>query len=271
MIAADRRRGEPPRVFILGGTSDALALCRLMSGRGVSYSLSVATETGATLAAGVGGDRHIGRMDSEEMAAWLDGARWVIDASHPYAELASRNLARACRTLGLALTRYERPSAINAIVHPRLFLVDSVEQACRQAALLGERIMLTTGSKQLAQYVGLLPGKTLFARVLPTAEVITLCAELGLGVNHIIAMTGPFDRELNLALYRQYRPQVMITKESGREGGYAEKVLPCLESDIACVVIRRPVMQWDDVIASAEDFQRRLDQWLAGQAVKKET
>ncbi len=249
-------------VHILGGTSDALVLCRTLTRRGVPYSLSVATPTGAALAGNMGGELQVGRMDAEAMAGWLRAARWVIDASHPYAELASHNLAAACATLGLPLTRYERPSDIAAISHPLLLPVDSVEQACKTAFSLGERIMLTTGSKQLADYVRLLPGKTLIARVLPLAGILAECATLGLGVNQVIAMTGPFSHELNLALYRQFRPQVMITKESGREGGYTEKVMPCLEMNIPCVVIRRPQMHWDDVIATPEAFERRLDQWL---------
>ncbi|WP_413739145.1 precorrin-6A reductase [Sodalis sp. RH21] len=250
------------RVNVLGGTSDALALCRVLSRRGVPYSLSVATATGEALAAGVGGARQVGRLDADGLADWLRGACWAIDASHPYAELASRNLAAACAALRLPLTRYERPSEIAAITHPLLLQVDTVEQACHTAAGLGDRILLTTGSKQLADYVRLLPGKTLIARVLPLAGILGQCADLGLGVNQIIAMTGPFSHELNRALYRQYRPQVMITKESGREGGYAEKVLPCLELGIPCVVIRRPAMRWDDMISTPEDFEHRLDQWL---------
>ncbi|HEY0208184.1 precorrin-6A reductase [Acerihabitans sp.] len=271
VCAQDAVRAQAPQVHILGGTSDALALCRVMARRGVSYSLSVATATGEALAAGVGGARQVGRMDAGEMAGWLSGARWVIDASHPYAELASRNLAAACRALALPLTRYERQSDIDAITHPRLFTVDSVAQACRTAAALGQRILLTTGSKQLADYVALLPGKTLIARVLPTAAILAQCAALGLGVHQVIAMTGPFSRELNLALYRQYRPEVMITKESGREGGYAEKVLPCLALNIPCVVIRRPLMRWDDVITTPDAFEHRLDRWLntAGAANKE--
>jgi precorrin-6A/cobalt-precorrin-6A reductase len=249
-------------VHILGGTSDALTLCRTLTRRGVPYSLSVATATGAALAGDMGGKLQVGRMDTAAMADWLHTAGWVIDASHPYAELASHNLASVCATLGLPLTRYERPSDIAAISHPLLLPVDTVEQACQTAFPLGERIMLTTGSKQLADYVRLLPGKTLIARVLPLAEILAECAKLGLGVNQVIAMTGPFSHELNLALYRHFRPQVMITKESGREGGYTEKVRPCLEMNIPCVVIRRPVMHWDDVIATPEAFERRLDQWL---------
>ncbi|WP_413740994.1 precorrin-6A reductase [Sodalis sp. RH15] len=249
-------------IHILGGTSDALALCRILTRRGVPYSLSVATATGEALAEDVGGGRQVGRLDIDGMAEWLRCAHRVIDASHPYAEQASLTLAEACRQRGVPLTRYERPSDIDAIVHPCLFPVDSIEQACERAGQFGPRVLLTTGSKQLADYVRLLPGKTLIARVLPLSGILAQCEALGLGVNQIVAMTGPFSAELNLALYRRYRPDVMITKESGREGGYIDKVRPCLEENIPCVVLRRPVMHWQDVISTPDEFERRLDRWL---------
>ncbi len=259
------RRRISININILGGTSDALALCRILTRRGVPYSLSVATATGEALASAVGGGRQVGRLDTAGMAAWLRNACRVVDASHPYAEQASRTLAEACRQLGLPLTRYERPSEIDAIAHPGLLPADSIEQACDLARPFGPRVLLTTGSKQLADYVRLLPDKTLIARVLPLAGILRQCEALGLGVNQIVAMTGPFSPELNLALYRHYRPDVMITKESGREGGYADKVRPCLAANIPCVVIRRPVMHWRDVISTPDDFERHLDRWLAAE------
>ncbi|XBS71908.1 precorrin-6A reductase [Acerihabitans sp. KWT182] len=263
-----RRLRRTSSIFVSwgGGTSDALALCRILTRRGVPYSLSVATATGEALAAEVGGARQVGRLDSDGMLAWLSGADRVIDASHPYAEQASLTLADACRRLGVPLTRYERPSDIDAIARPGLlFPVDGIEQACERAARFGPRVLLTTGSKRLADYVRLLPDKTLIVRVLPLSGILSQCEALGLGVNQVIAMTGPFSPELNLALYRRYRPDVMITKESGREGGYADKVLPCLDAGIPCVVIRRPVMHWPDVIATPDDFERRLERWLAAE------
>ncbi|MGE4800649.1 cobalt-precorrin-6A reductase [Yersinia hibernica] len=231
-----------PPIHIFGGTSDARLICQLLDSAGERYSLSVATDAGKQLAGDIGGEILVGRMDAAEMADFLINRHllWVIDASHPYADLLSDNVATACRQANVALTRYLRPSEIEALNHPLLYKVDSIAAACAVAQRLGPRVLLTTGSKQLAEYQQQLIGKTLFVRVLPTAEVLSQCEALGLGVDQIIALRGPFSMQFNQALYEFCGPDVVITKESGAQGGYQEKVAPCLALNIPCIVVLRP-------------------------------
>lgn len=58
----------------------------------------------------------------------------------------------------------------------------------------------------------------MLARVLPVAEVIQRCSELGFGVGEIFALCGPFSADFNAAFYHQCRADVVITKASGAEG-----------------------------------------------------
>ena len=254
-------------MLVVGGTSDARAICRQLDAAEVNYTLSVATAAGEQLAGDTGGTVRCGRMDYDEMVAWLETqqTRWVIDASHPYAEVVSHNLVRACQQTGVLLSRYQRPEQLANLSHPLLHKVASIEEACTLAMGMGERILLTTGSKDLARWRAGLPGKTLLARVLPVADVLTQCAELGFGVGEIFALCGPFSAEFNTAFYRQCRAGVVITKASGAEGGYQEKVGPCLEAGIPCIVITRPQPQvaGDELLNSPEAFSRRLTRWLA--------
>ncbi|MDN6632767.1 MAG: precorrin-6A/cobalt-precorrin-6A reductase, partial [Enterobacterales bacterium] len=168
-----------PTLHVFGGTSDARHICQRLDEMGLSYSLSVATDAGRELAGNINGEIIVGRMDAAQMSEWLRARRitQVIDASHPYAGVLSANIAHACATQNIALMRYLRPSEIDALEHPLLHKVASVEEACVVAHRLGERILLTTGSKQLADFVRLLAGKTLFARVLPTPDVLLQCQD----------------------------------------------------------------------------------------------
>lgn len=238
-------------IHVFGGTSDALAICRQLEQGNLCYSLSVATETGEELATDLQAEIIVQRMTKEQMIDWLQARqiRCVIDATHPFAAEVSKNILKACQYLQLPCLRFERPSQISAIESELLIKVDNVEDACEQAKRFGERIFLTTGSKQLADYVRLLPEKQLIARVLPTVSVIQSCYDLGLGVGNIVALKGPFSAEMNETMYRFYQADVVITKESGDVGGYQEKVKPCLALGIPCIVIKRPPVEYQQVFS----------------------
>lgn len=261
-------------IHIFGGTSDARAICQLLDEAGERYSLSVASDAGRQLAGSILGEVVVGRMDSDEIASYLQqhAIRWVIDASHPYATALSANVLVACQRQGVRLTRYQRPSEIDRLSHPLLHQVDDVAQACRVAQTLGTRVLLTTGSKQLVDYRHGLPDKVLLVRVLPTAEVLAQCEALGLGVDNIIALRGPFSAEFNRALYDFCQPDVVITKESGNEGGYLQKVEPSLALNIPCIVVRRPQSlvseAWDEQVNSLPAFAQLLSGWQQSQGEK---
>lgn len=254
-------------VLVVGGTSDARAICQLLDAANVQYTVSVATPTGEALAGDIQGQVRCGRLEKSEMVAWLreHDTRWVIDASHPYAEAVSRNVLDACTEAGVLLSRYQRPDQRDELTHPLLHYVASIDEACERIQPLGQRVLLTTGSKDLALWRAGLPEKTLLARVLPVPNVVQQCADLGFGVGEIFAICAPFSAEFNAAFYRHCRADVVVTKASGAEGGYQEKVQPCLDAGIPCVVITRPMplVGGDELLDSLPAFAERLARWQA--------
>ncbi|MFV0261572.1 MAG: cobalt-precorrin-6A reductase [Kluyvera sp.] len=259
-------------VLVVGGTSDARAICQQLDAANVPYTVSVATPTGEALAGDIQGQVRCGRLDRAELAAWLraHGTRWVIDASHPYAEAVSRNVVDACAQTGVLLSRYQRPEQLDALEHPLLHYVASIDEACALITGLGQRVLLTTGSKDLAKWREGLPDKTLLARVLPVAEVVQQCTDLGFGVGEIFAICAPFSAGFNAAFYRHCRADVVVTKASGAEGGYQQKVQPCLDAGIPCVVITRPapLVRGEELLESLSAFAGRLARWQASASGK---
>ncbi|MGM9534845.1 MAG: precorrin-6A/cobalt-precorrin-6A reductase, partial [Intestinibacter sp.] len=106
------------------------------------------------------------------------------------------------------------------------------------------------------KYIELLKGKNLIARVLPTSEVLTSCEGLGLNADNIIAMKGPFSEEMNIATYKQYNIDLLITKESGVAGGFLEKVNACKALNIPVVIISRKQIDYPRVINKIEDIEK---------------
>ena len=103
-------------------------------------------------------------------------------------------------------------------------------------------ILLATGAKELGAFAGLEKGR-LYARVLPTHEGIDACAALGLAHSHILAMQGPFTQKLNEAMLEQYGIRWLVTKDGGRQGGFAEKLAAARNAGAALVLISRPAQQ----------------------------
>jgi len=102
-------------------------------------------------------------------------------------------------------------------------------------------ILLTTGSKELKTFCGNESlRERIYARVLPAEESLRLCREAGVDDRHIIAMFGPFSKEMNEAMIQQYEIKTLVTKESGRTGGFLEKLMAADACDCSVKVIGRP-------------------------------
>lgn len=76
-------------------------------------------------------------------------------------------------------------------------------------------VLLTTGSKELHHFARPGLAERCYPRVLPMADSLERCLTLGFPPKNIICMQGPFSRELNVALLRQYHIQTLVTKDTG--------------------------------------------------------
>ena len=66
------------------------------------------------------------------------------------------------------------------------------------------------------------------------------------------------------------KADVVITKESGAEGGYLDKVRPALDAGLDCIVLTRPVspVQGEELLDGPAAFARRLAAWQMAAPVR---
>lgn len=231
-------------ILLLAGTSDARELAATLQSKGYSLLATVVTQSAANSLKEAGIEVHMGRLDSQQLAMLAQNiqAKAVVDASHPFAEEASRNAMDAARFLKLPYFRYERPREAG-YSYPLITKVQDYEEAAEQASHHQGVVMLTTGSKTLEVFTKKLlgkPGLTLIARMLPRLDNMEKCEKLGVEQKNMIAMQGPFSRELNAAMYRQYGVSLVISKESGKQGSVDEKIEAAMELGIPVILIQRP-------------------------------
>jgi precorrin-6A/cobalt-precorrin-6A reductase len=86
------------------------------------------------------------------------------------------------------------------------------------------------------------------------------CAELGIEQKNIVAMQGPFGKELNVALYRHYGVTTVVTKESGKIGSVDEKVEAALSLGIDVILISRPKLDYGTSFSNVEEVVAALSE-----------
>ncbi len=81
-----------------------------------------------------------------------------------------------------------------------------------------------------------------------------MCEDVGLNADNIIAMKGPFSEAINEQMYKHYDIDLVITKESGIEGGFLEKVNAAKNLNIPVVVIVREKVNYKTVVNEIENI-----------------
>ena len=242
------------KTVIFGGTSEGRELSQALATAGADVVVSVVSDVGAEEQGEFDGVQvEVGPKAEEEIRAMISDADLVIDATHPYAVIVTDNIRRAAEAEGverLRLLRDESDSEAQGVED--ILYVKTAQEAANVAYTVGGRVLLTTGSKELGVYAKILDPELLYPRVLPVVSSIQACEDAGIPHRNIIAVQGPFSEELNKAVMRDYRIDLMITKDSGRAGGFAEKINAARSCGVSIIVIRRPEeegMSFDQILA----------------------
>ena len=243
------------KVVIFSGTTEGRELSRAVAALGIEATVCVATELGAEEQGRTPGITVCtGRLDADAMAALLQGAALCVDATHPYATEATRNICAAAAAAGVEYHRLLRPASY---LPAGSVVLQTAAQAAAYLAGKPGNILLATGAKELPAFAPLDPAR-LYPRVLPTLAGITDCETAGIPHRNIIAMQGPFTCELNVAVMRQFHIAYMVTKDGGAAGGCAEKAQAASQCGVQLIVLRRPEEQGE----TAETILQRCRELL---------
>lgn len=250
-------------ILLLAGTSDARELALKIKDAGYDLLSTVVTENAAKELMQTGLNVQVGRLTDTEMVDLIQCKKVevIVDASHPFAEEASKNAIRAAAKAKVPYIRYERES--QTFHYEKMIVAASYEEAADIAATKKGVVMLTTGSKTLQIFTEKLlenPDIRLIARMLPRLDNIEKCEQLGFPQKNIVAIQGPFTKEFDQALYKQYGVTVMITKESGKVGSVDEKVEAAKDLGIEIIMIGRPKINYGNVYSNFSDVIQALQQ-----------
>lgn len=277
------------KVVIFGGTTEGrqlaeylIQLNKAQENQKIEIHVCVASEYGAqVLPEDAALKVHVGRLEQADMQEFLQAvqADICVDATHPYAVIVTQNIYRACKEADVPYIRVRREAGDTVEagmlmcemghaesrnlgdvstgrlqqVYPDSIHVEDIQAAVDYLKGVTGNILITTGSKELHLYTQIPDYESrCTARVLPAQSVVETCTELGFTGKHLICMQGPFDLEMNLATLRYANADFLVTKASGKNGGYDEKCEAALAAGVHLVVIGRPKEQVEPVMSLAQ-------------------
>ena len=229
---------------VFSGTTEGRRFSKKLAELGVAVTVCVATPLGAGEQGEMAGVTvRAGRLQPDAMAALLAGADLCVDATHPYAVDATRNIRAAAVQAGV---EYRRLLRAQSPLPPGCAGFETAAQAAEYLAGTEGNILLATGAKELAVLAGREPAR-LYPRVLPTPEGIAACEAANVPHRNIIAMQGPFSLALNKALITQFQIRYLVTKDGGAAGGFGAGAAALLTARL------RPGVE---MLLDAADFPR---------------
>ena len=244
-------------ILLFGGTTEGRVLAAALKEKNVPAMVCVATEYGESLLeAGGSLQVHAERLDEAAMTGLMERERprLVLDATHPYAD----DVSRSIRNAGAAAGREDRRVRRESRMEEGCLSFPDMES---MIAWLSEQegvIFSSLGSKE-ARALAEIPGSAerVWLRILPSLKGLEDCLAAGFPARHVICMQGPFSEELNKAMFRSAGADILVTKESGRAGGFPEKLAAARNCGMTVAVLERP--QDADGLTAAE-WLRRIEE-----------
>ncbi|MBU2962018.1 cobalt-precorrin-6A reductase [Citreicella sp. C3M06] len=219
--------------LILGGTTEATALCLALSEAGIGGTISFAGRVARPVrqplpqrVGGFGGVAGLVRYLKEQRISH------VIDATHPFAAQMSRNAVRACTEADVPLIALSR-APWRAAPGDSWTHVPDIAGAVAALNRPAARIMLAVGRMHLAEFAPN-PQHFYLLRLIDAPD-----APLPFPQCEVVQDRGPFTYAGDLALMQTQRIDLVVSKNSGGSGAQA-KLLAARALGVPVVMIDRP-------------------------------
>lgn len=246
-------------LWLIGGTSESVALAGAITSLGLPCFVTVTTEAAQALYPKTPLLKvQVGRLNIEQLNQFLQQQQIaaILDASHPYAVEISQMATRVAAQGKIPYLRFERPVVDPQSDPSRVIRLDSFEALLAGDYLKEQRVLLTVGYKALTLFQGWQDRSTLFARILPAVTSLEAAIAAGFTSDRIIAIRPPVSVELEKSLWRHWEISLVVTKASGVAGGEEIKRSVADELGIPLVVIARPMVDYPQ---QTSDFSVALE------------
>lgn len=262
-----------PRLWLFAGTGEGPPLVQGLLAMGWRVRLSLLSAAAERAypphprlevrIGAVGGAQALGNALDQARAAG-DPFALVVDATHPFAQTISADLAAACSLHHQPLWRLHRPQTLTAATAgftllPRLEGLAGVQ-------LKNENLLLAIGHRQLTEAIALTPGARHHARLLPNAPGLRVAMAAGLAPERVACLKPtppgrPWSQSVEAALLRRWKISVILARESGSATEACWRSLAS-QLQLPLILIQRPCPPCGGMDLEREALLKQAEAWL---------
>ncbi|TRD22891.1 cobalt-precorrin-6A reductase [Palleronia caenipelagi] len=244
-----------PHVLVLGGTTEATALCRAMAEAGMSGEISFAGRVERPVRQPL--PQRVGGFGGPEgLAEYVRQGEFthLVDATHPFAAQMSRNAVEGALRAGVPMVALSRPEWQP---QPGDYWIRVSDMAGAVDALAGprRRVMLAVGRMHLAEF-SVHPQHMYLLRLVDPPK-----GALPVPEAEVVVSRGPFTEAGDRALMQEHRIELVVSKNAGGSGARA-KLDAARTLGLPVVMIDRPAMPERHELATVAEVL----EWISGQA-----
>jgi precorrin-6A/cobalt-precorrin-6A reductase len=282
-VAAILMHGGPhdhrpaPRLWLFSGTGDGPPLASALLARGWRLRVSVVTaEAGRAYPSHPRLELRVGALGgSEPLRRALEQAQGeaspfqvVVDATHPFATAIHGQLQTGCRQASVPLLRLVREGDAGPEPDGGVRWLTGLADLT-SLDLVGSRLLLAIGARQLALAVAASPGAVHHARLLPRPEALRLALSAGLAPQHVACLQplsagqlrlGSLQGSVEAALVRRWRIDRIVARQSGPP---TEALWRGVAAAQGCqlLLVRQPPRLRDQQCGSPTELLAQLAAW----------
>lgn len=247
-------------ILLFGGTTEGKATANWLHDMGFSYVYSTKTPTGFRVH---GGCKKIeGALSLDAMKSFCQQHQidCVIDAAHPYANELHENIHKCCKSSGLNHLRVERDTPQKTEQSNVIYVasLDEMIQYCSTPSF--NRILSLMGVKSVGPLHMGLPDKQVWYRILDRELSWHEALAHGVEYDKILASSALDHIHDSEELIAQQQIDVLLTKDSGYNGLFDQKLELANKYKLPLVVLERPPMPaFDGIIKCRADLRQYME------------
>ncbi|MBR8719778.1 Cobalt-precorrin-5B C(1)-methyltransferase [Bacteroides pyogenes] len=247
-------------ILIFGGTTEGRIAAETVDEAGQPFFYS----TRGTLQEVEGRNmvRLTGEMNRKEITSFCreHRIRLIVDAAHPFAAQLHANIDGAAKDTAIQVVRLER-------LYPQLpgdiIRCESFDEAILRMKRDGiKKLLALTGTQTIGKLKPFWQENDCIFRILRREESVETALREGFPKEKLVFYQPEENEE---KILEETNPQAIITKESGRSGGFVEKIEAAAKAGVKIYVVKRPPMPESFItVTGKHGLRRTIEQHVPG-------